>query len=160
MEGKGDCTMQETIQAYRIDSTQDFITMQKLFHQNGLEVNLEDDEGKGVLGLWRAVDAHGDLLGGLKIEERSGELVLACIAVEEPSRKLGIGAELLQIAIHFAIERQEQRLLLVAKAPSFFKKFGFYEVDMEEYRHITKCYTCAQRGISCYPEVLRMDFSQ
>lgn len=153
--------MQETIQAYRIDSTQDFITMQTLFHRNGLEVNLEEDHGKGVLGLWCVVEAQsGNLLGGLKIEERSGELVLACIAVEEPSRKLGIGAELLQIAIHFAKERQVQRLLLVAKAPSFFKKFGFYEVDMEEYRHITKCYTCAQRGISCYPEVLRMDFSQ
>ena len=151
--------MQETIQTFRIETTGDFSAMQKLFYRNGLEVNVEDHEGRGVLGLWRAVDVvNGELLGGLKVEERCGELVLSCIAVEEAARKRDIGAALLDIALDFARERQAERLLLVAKAPSFFKKFGFYAVDMEEYRHITKCYACAQRGISCYPQVLRMDF--
>jgi len=152
--------MQTAVQTFRIEETCDHSTMQKLFHQNGLEVNLEDCEGRGVLGLWRVVDAeNGALLGGLKMEERCGETVLACIAVEEAARKQRIGAELLHLAVDFAKERQVERLLLVAKAPAFFKKYGFYGVDMEEYQHITKCYTCAQRGISCHPEVLRMDFS-
>lgn len=141
--------------SFRIQPSEDFAGLQVLFHRNGLEVRPDERDQSGLLGLWQALSTEDDaVLGGLKMEERAGLLVLSCIAVEPAYRGTQVGAALLQCAIDFAKTRGAPRLFLVAKVPTFFKKFGFCALPMQPYRQITKCYDCPQRGISCQPELL------
>lgn len=141
-----------------VQETTDFHGLQTLFYRNGLEVDLKSPQTPAVLGLWEAVSPEGTRLGAAKLEERSGELVLGCLAIEEPYRGSRVGSALLETALAHCKARGAANLLLVAKVPPFFMSHGFYPVDMAAYQHITKCFTCKQRDVSCFPQVLRFDF--
>ena len=137
----------------------DFFAIQRFFHENGLEVSLDSHvQPENVLGLWSARDAGGELLGAVKLERRAGDFVVGCIAVAESCRRDKLGTALLQTALQRCAYMSARRVLLVAKVPAFFKAQGFYQVPMEEYRAISKCCHCRQRGESCHPQVLRLDF--
>ena len=137
--------------------TDAFYPLQEFFHRNGLEINLEQREPVGVIRMWEAVDEAGQRLGAARLENRSGELVLSGIAVEEAARHRKTGSALLETALAHCRTLERPRLLLVARAPAFFKQAGFFQLPMEDYGHIIKCYTCAQRGRDCFPELLYMD---
>ena len=137
--------------------TDAFYPLQEFFHRNNLEINLEQHEPMGLIRMWEAVDEGGQRLGATKLENRSGELVLSGIAVEEAARHRKLGSALLETALAHCRTLGCPRLLLVARAPAFFKRAGFQQLPMEDYGHITKCYTCTQRGSDCFPELLYMD---
>ena len=136
----------------------DFFVLQRFFHENGLEVDLTQRTcPENVLGMWQAKDASGARLGAVKLELRAKEFVVGCIAVAESRRRENLGTALLQTALQQCKVLSARRVLLVAKVPEFFKVHGFYQVSMEDYRAITKCYRCSQRGNTCHPQVLRLD---
>lgn len=138
--------------------TDEFYSLQELFHRNGLEIDLSIREPVNVIRMWEAVDETGRRLGATKLENRAGELVLANIAVEEDARHLKVGSALLEAALAHCRTLGAPRLHLVARAPGFFKQAGFLPLDFEIYGHImTKCFTCKQRGETCFPELLYLD---
>ena len=48
-------------------------------------------------------------------------------------------------------------LYLVARAPEFFKKYGFVQVDPEDAPNFFECKYCPQYQVDCFPEVLKLE---
>ncbi len=142
----------------QITRTEAFYPLQELFHRNGLEIDLSQTQPpETLLACWEGRDSQGARVGAVKLELRAGEYVIGGIAVEEPWRRTKVGGRLLETALEECAHRGARQVVLVAKVPAFFKTFGFYPVSMEDYRAVTKCHACLQRGVSCHPEMLRLD---
>ncbi len=75
---------------------------------------------KEPLALWRCDDLEdGFLLGAATLQMRAGHHVLAHLAVAEPARGQGLGAELLAVAEAQAVRLGAKELWLVGKVPTF-----------------------------------------
>ncbi|MCL0057442.1 N-acetyltransferase [Dehalococcoidales bacterium] len=92
---------------------------------------------------------------------RQGERVIACVAlhvswsdlaeirslaVAEDSQEQGIGAQLVAACLKEARELGIPTVFCLTYKPTFFEKFGFYQVDkMELPRKVwTECYRCSK----------------
>ena len=49
------------------------------------------------------------------------------------------------------------KLMLVAKVPEFFRKYGFRESDLKTRPDISHYEGCEQRGVTCFPVVMEKD---
>ena len=79
------------------------------------------------------------------------------IAIEEDLRGTGLGSLLLNKGLEETSNRGGERMFLVARAPEFFRRNGFVTVPREEAPNFFECLTCPQYGVSCHPEVMRID---
>lgn len=145
---------------YIIRETEDYEKLVPFFIENELEFTEEDAEEvpTDLVKCWEIVDADGRLVGGFVLALREGEYICDGIAIEEQLRGTGLGSELLDLGIEETAKRGGERMYLVARAPEFFRKNGFITVPREEAPNFFECLTCPQYGISCHPEVMRIDF--
>ena len=114
---------------YQITPTQFFYPLSVLYHESGLEVTPSQEAPEGTLALWRCDDLEdGSLLGAATLQMRAGHHVLAHLAVAEPARGQGLGAELLAVAEAQAVRLGAKELWLVGKVPDFYRQFHWVEV--------------------------------
>ena len=98
---------------YQITPTQFFYPLSVLYHESGLEVTPSQEAPEGTLALWRCDDLEdGSLLGAATLQMRAGHHVLAHLAVAEPARGQGLGAELLAVAEAQAVRLGAKELWL------------------------------------------------
>ena len=118
---------------YQITPTQFFYPLSVLYHESGLEVTPSQEAPEGTLALWRCDDLEdGSLLGAATLQMRAGHHVLAHLAVAEPARGQGLGAELLAVAEAQAVRLGAKELWLVGKVPDFYRQFHWVEVPRED----------------------------
>ena len=145
---------------YIIRETEDYEKLVPFFIENELEFTEEDAEEvpTDLVKCWEITDGEGSLVGGFVLALREGEYICDGIAIDENLRGTGLGSELLDLGIEETTRRGGERMYLVARAPEFFRKNGFVTVPREEAPNFFECLTCPQYGISCHPEVMRIDF--
>ena len=103
---------------------------------------------------WEITDADEEdkLIGGFVLARREGEFIVDGIAIDPAYRKCRLDR-----GVEETLKQGGRRIFLVARAPEFFRKQGFVTVAREEAPNFFECLTCPQYGVSCHPEVMRMD---
>lgn len=140
---------------YRLLKTDDYKGLTEMFFDNGLEIDVCDEAPEEVLQAWEMIEVQsGKRVGGMALEKRSGEYVLADLAVEEPYRGKHLGAQMLDKAIQEVRQMGGEKVLLVAKIPDFYRKWNFESMNREDAPNISKCMTCEKFNKECFPEVM------
>ena len=144
---------------YIISETEDYEKLVPFFIENELEFTEEDAEEvpTDVVKCWQITDADGRLVGGFVLALREGEYICDGIAIDDSLRGTGLGSQLLKLGLEETVKRGGERMFLVARAPEFFRRNGFVTVPRQEAPNFFECLTCPQYGISCHPEVMKIE---
>lgn len=145
---------------FKMKETDDFEKLVTFFIENGLEYSEGEAAPEGLVQCWEVV--HGNepdeqLVAGLVLSERQGEYVIDSVAVLKLFRNFKMGKILMEKAIKEVRERGGKRIYIVAKAPEYFKRFGFEPVPRETAPDFSECFHCEQFGNGCSPEVMKLD---
>lgn len=141
-----------------MSETKDYEKLVPFFIENGLEFSEEEPVPTDLVKCWEIT--HGEekhLAAALVLAKREGEFIIDGIAVEKLYRKLKIGKILLDKAVEETLSRGGNSIYLVARAPEFFRKYGFETVPREKAPNFFECFTCPQYGKTCHPEVMKLD---
>lgn len=144
---------------FTMRQTEDYEKLVPFFIENELEFSEEEPVPTDIVKCWEVV--HGQdqhLMAALVLAKREGEYIIDGIAVEKIYRKLKIGKVLLDKAVEETLSQGGTSIYLVARAPEFFRKYGFATVPREEAPNFFECLTCPQYGKTCRPEVMKLDF--
>jgi len=152
-----------------IEETQDYEALVDLFMRNELEFSDEEPVPTDLVKCWKLTgsDSNGNhengddivLMGGAVLAKREGGFILDGIAVEPHYRKLKVGKMLLEKVIEEVKSLGGKQLFLVARAPDFFRKYGFVTVPKAEAPNFFECLTCPQYDVSCHPEVMCLNIA-
>ncbi len=129
--------------------------------EEGCGVEDRGEEGRG------GEDSSKDSCGGESVEgviagaatlaARQGEYILDGIAVDSKHRGEFLGTKLLDKVVGEIKARGGSRLFLVARAPEFFRAYGFRIVARDDAPMFFECFGCEQYNVKCFPEVMRYD---
>ena len=146
---------------YQINETEEYEKLVSFFIENELEFTEEDAEEvpTDLVKCWQITDEDDNLLGAFVLAKRDGEFICDGIAIDEELRGTGLGTKLLRLGLEETIKLGGTRMYLVARAPEFFRKNGFVTVPREEAPNFFECLTCPQYGVSCHPEVMRIELT-
>lgn len=145
-----------------IKETKEYKKLVPFFIENGLEFTDEDAEAvpTDIVKCWEVTEqgeGGEQLIGGFVLAKREGEFICDGIAVDRRWRRERLGKRLLDTGIDEVIRQGGDRMYLVARAPGFFRKSGFITVPREKAPNFFECLTCPQYGVTCHPEVMRID---
>ena len=151
----------------KLQVTDDYDSLVPFFIENELEFSEEEPPvTEEIIKLWKiteeSFDEEGDpadsrIIGGFVLAKRQGEFICDGIAVDPEYRMFGYGRELLNKGIEEVRNLGGKRMYLVARAPGFFAGEGFVKVDRNDAPEFFECFTCPQYGVSCTPEVMRLE---
>ena len=146
---------------YFINETDEYEKLVSFFIENELEFTEEDAEEvpTDLVKCWQITDEDDNLLGAFVPAKREGEFICDGIAIDEELRGTGLGTKLLRLGLEETIKLGGTRMYLVARAPEFFRKNGFVTVPRQEAPNFFECLTCPQYGVSCHPEVMRIELT-
>ena len=146
---------------YQINETEEYEKLVSFFIENELEFTEEDAEEvpTDLVKCWQITDEGNYLLGAFVLAKREGEFICDGIAIDEELRGTGLGTKLLRLGLDETIKLGGTRMYLVARAPEFFRKNGFVTVPRQEAPNFFECLTCPQYGVSCHPEVMRIELT-
>ena len=146
---------------YFINETDEYEKLVSFFIENELEFTEEDAEEvpTDLVKCWQITDEDDNLLGAFVLAKREGEFICDGIAIDEELRGTGLGTKLLRLGLEETIKLGGTRMYLVARAPEFFRKNGFVTVPRQEAPNFFECLTCPQYGVSCHPEVMRIEIT-
>ena len=144
---------------YIISETEEYEKLVPFFIENELEFTEEDAEEvpTDLVKCWQITDSDGRLVGAFVLALREGEFICDGIAIEEDLRGTGLGSKLLKLGLEETVKRGGKRMYLVARAPEFFRRNGFATVPRQEAPNFFECLTCPQYGVTCHPEVMKID---
>jgi N-acetylglutamate synthase-like GNAT family acetyltransferase len=143
---------------FKLIETNDFEGLAEMFYRNGLEVLPDEKAPAGLIKCWEAVENEsGKRVGGIVLEKRADEFVIGDITVEENYRRHHLGRMMMERVIQEVKLLGGKRIMLVAKVPDFFRTVGFLSIDRKNAPNISKCMTCKQYNIDCFPEVMYLE---
>ena len=146
---------------FKMSVTEDYEKLVPFFIENGLEFAGDGSVPPGLVKCWEITEktesGNEKLIGGFVLAKRDGEFIVDGIAIAPEYRKLDLGKVLLQKGLDEVSISGGEKVFLVAKAPEFFRKYGFVTVPKEEAPNFFECLTCEQFGVSCHPEIMRCD---
>ncbi len=142
---------------FEIRITDRYEKLVKFFVENQLEFDGDEEVDTDILKCWEALSEGDRLLGGCVLALREERYIIDGIAVESDYRKLGIGKLLMDEAVKEVRNRGGDALYLVARAPGFFRKLGFYSVAAENAPLFFECAQCPQYQKTCHPEIMKME---
>lgn len=141
---------------YHISETDEYDRLVEMFIRHGLEFSFDEPLPTDLVKCWKAETENGQLIGGCVLAMRGGEYIIDGISTEAQYRKEKIGGKLLELALEEARVRGGKEVYLVAKAPGFFRKHGFEEIEATSVPELFDCLSCPQYRKSCFPEVMRL----
>ena len=119
--------------SFTMAETKDYEKLVPFFIENELEFSEEEPVPTDLVKCWEVVHgADKHLMAALVLAKREGEFIIDGIAVEKIYRKLKIGKILLDKAVEETLSRGGTGIYLVARAPEFFRKYGFQTVPKKE----------------------------
>ena len=142
---------------YHVEPTDEYSRLVDFFIESELEFDAEDEVDTDILGCYKIESKDGELIGAAVLAQREERFICDGIAVNEKYRKKGIGNILLDKLIDEVVDRDGEALYLVARAPEFFRKYGFKEISPEDAPNFFECKYCEQYMVSCYPEIMKFD---
>ncbi len=140
----------------KVSETKEYERLVEMFIRQDLEFAEDEPLTTDVLKCWKAEDAEGRLISGCVLALRGGEYIIDGIATEPEFRKEQIAGKLLSLALEEVRHRGGAKVLLVARAPGFFRKHGFLTIDPASTGELFDCVSCPQFQKDCYPEVMEL----
>ena len=98
----------------------------------------------------------GALMGAAAVCRRKGCFILNDIAVEQAYRGKQIGKELLFRSLSEMRGLGASEVYITAKAPLFFEKYGFCDLDGEQVPDVFGCLSCSRYGKDCCPKFMKL----
>ena len=141
---------------YEISETRNYLILEKLFKDSGLEFNLEKN-GLYPWGFVKAFcckDVDNNIIAGSSITFRKGHYILNDIAVAEEFRSMNIGESLLSVTEKEIEKLGGKTIYITAKAPGFFAKYDYEYLDEKDVPDIFVCLDCKQLNITCNPKFM------
>ena len=144
--------------SYVIKETDDFYSLAQFFSENGLETSIQKTTPEGVVKMWRLEHSEsGELIAAATLQMRSDVYTLGDLAVREDLRGQGFGKLMQKQVFEEARKLGITELWGNAKVPAYYLKMGWEIVDWESAPNISlSCKTCPQRGVKCFPEIIRI----
>ncbi|HYE67564.1 MAG TPA: GNAT family N-acetyltransferase [Anaerovoracaceae bacterium] len=140
---------------YQILESNDYETLTYLFSNNGLEITPGINKPDEVIKFWECRDTVSQrLIGGVALETRSGEFVVADLAVNIENRNQNIGTRLMEVVEAEIIRLGGTDAWLVGRVPDFYLKLGWEVVAREKAPEISICFSCLRYGKECNPQVM------
>ncbi len=128
----------------------EYSEIEKIFEAQGLENN---KSGVTILKGY-AVETGDELIGGAEIMLQDGEYTFS-VAVDDDFKILGIGKSLFQMVKKEIRSLGAKRIMIQAKIPEYWAKFGFVEVvDLNDVPKTFRCDDCSQYGKDCFPKIM------
>ena len=140
-----------------IYETNEYDRLVQFFVENKLEFDGDEEVDTDILKCYKYTDDEDNLIGGVVLARREGKYIIDGIAVDESFRDSGIGETLLNQIKEDVEEMGGDAIYLVARAPGFFRKHGFEEVNPENAPNFFECKYCPQYGKTCHPEIMKYD---
>lgn len=140
-----------------IRETDEYDRLVQFFVDNNLEFDGDEEVDTDILKCYMFTDKEDTLIGGVVLAEREGKYIIDGIAVDSEFRNEGIGEILLNQIKEDVEELGGDAIYLVARAPEFFRRNGFEEVDPELAPNFFECKYCSQYGKTCHPEIMKYD---
>lgn len=137
--------------------TDEYERLVKFFVENQLEFDGDEEVDTDIIKCYKVT--HGDdyLVGAVVLAKREGQYIIDGIAVEKLYRKMKVGQILLKKVIEEVKKLGGDSLYLVARAPEFFKKYGFVTVNPDDAPNFFECKYCPQYQVDCHPEVMKLE---
>ena len=131
----------------------DYSEIEQIFEAQGLENNKS-----GVAILKGYVVEKGDqLIGGAEVMLQDGEYTFS-VAVDDDFKMLGIGTSLFQMVAKEIRRLGAERIMIQAKTPEYWSKFGFVEIiDLKDVPKTFRCDNCPQYGKDCFPKIMTLN---
>ena len=127
--------------------------IEKIFEAQGLENN---KTGVTVLKGY-SVEVFGRLIAGAELMLQDGEYTFS-VAVIDDFKGQGIGKSLFQIVEKEIRKLGANSILIQAKVPAYWSKFGFVEiVDPNDAPKTFRCDDCSRYGKDCFPKIMVLD---
>ena len=127
-----------------------------LFTRNDLEISEEELAERVFLKGYKAENEKGEVIGGCMLTSKDGHFIINGIAVEPEFRKKNIATEMLDRTMADAKAMGAEEMILVARAPGFFRKNGYENVPDEEVpQGVFGCLECVQYQKQCFPEIMK-----
>ena len=144
--------------SYVIKETDDFYSLAQFFSENGLETSIQKTTPEGIVKMWRLEHSEsGELIAAATLQMRSDVYTLGDLAVREDLRGQGFGKLMQKLVFEEARKLVITELWGNAKVPAYYLKLGWEIVDWESAPNISlSCKTCPQRGVKCFPEIIRI----
>lgn len=140
-----------------IKPTDEYDRLVQFFVENQLEFDGDEEVDTDIIKCYKFSDKEDNLIGGVVLAEREGKYIIDGIAVDGEYRNSGIGEILLNQIKEDVEELGGDAIYLVARAPEFFRKNGFDEVDPDKAPNFFECKYCSQYGKTCHPEIMKYD---
>lgn len=130
-----------------------FPAIENIFEAQGLENN---KTGVEILKGY-AVEASNRLIGGAEVMLQDGEYTFS-VAINDPFKRQGIGKSLFHIVEKEIRSLGAEKILIQAKIPAYWTKFGFMEVfDLNDIPKTFRCDDCSKYGKECFPKIMVLD---
>ncbi|MEJ2613178.1 MAG: GNAT family N-acetyltransferase [Candidatus Thiodiazotropha sp.] len=130
----------------------EYSEIEQIFKTQGLENN---KSGVTIL-MGYAVEKGDKLIGGAEIMRQDGEYTFS-IAVDDDFKLQGIGKSLFQTVKKEIRILGAKRIVIQAKTPEYWSKFGFVEVvDLNDVSKMFRCDDCPQYGKDCFPKIMNL----
>ena len=142
---------------FTMRSTDEYERLVKFFVDNQLEFDGDEEVDTDIVKCWKITQGDAYLVAGCALAKRQGEYIIDGIAVDKVLRKTGMGRILVNKVISEVKKLGGKRIYLVARAPGFFRKLGFEAIDPSEAPNFFECKQCPQYGVSCHPEVMKLE---
>ncbi len=136
---------------FELRPTEDHDMMVRLAKGAGLEIDRLDR----VLSAYGAFDSE-EMIGCACLKKHEETYLLECLAVEDKSRRKGVGTRLVKAIEAEAKSRGGNRIVALARSPGFFLKIGYREAKPGEvtYPTLSSCEACPQFRNPCSPAVV------
>ena len=141
---------------FRIQTTDEYERLVKFFVENELEFDGDEEVDTDIIHCWKMTHTDDVLVGGCVLAMRQGKYIIDGIAVTKLFRKFGLGKIMLKKAINEVKKLGGNELYLVARAPEFFRNYGFETVDANDAPLFFECAQCPQYQKTCFPEIMRL----
>lgn len=131
-------------------------SVMELFMRSDLEI-AEDEFVRNIfLKGYEATNERGEVIGGCALTEQDGYFIINGIAVDPEYRKTGVASKMLDLVTEDAKSMGAEEIVLVARAPGFFRKNGYANVpDHELPQGLFDCLECPQYQKRCFPEIMK-----
>ena len=143
---------------FKIKKSMDFEALLLMCIRAGLEMKPDEKAPEGLMFCLEMYDENVDKRVACAALVDTGELYLVrAVAVEEEYRGLGLGRRIIDELLEEAKNCGIKELMLTAKVPGFYQKFGFEIVAREEApASFTDCLYCPQFHNGCDSEIMKL----
>ena len=144
--------MSELIRIRNADPDE-YSEIEQIFEAQGLENN---KSGVAIVKGY-VVEKGNKLIGGAEIMLQEGEYTFS-VALDDDFKMLGIGTSLFQMVEKEIRSLGAERIMIQAKTPEYWSKFGFVEIiDFKGIPKTFRCDNCPQFGKNCFPKIMTLN---